>query len=171
MDIAKFLIATAVAAAAVPTPALAAPTASSDGRALLLLPLQLTKVDDLDFGTVVTSGTSGTVALNANTGVRSFAGGVTGVSTSTGHRALFGGAGTGGQQVVVIVIPPVQLTNSNGDAIPVLALTIDNNGNPLRTIDPTTRTFFVNVGGILNIGANQPDGVYSATFQMIANYL
>ena len=167
----KHLIAAAIGFAAVASPAAAAPaTATANARTLLLLPLQLTKVEDLDFGTVIKSGTSGTVALNANTGVRSFAGGVTGVTTSAGHRALFGGAGTGGQQVVVVVIPPAQLTNSNGDTIDVLALTIDNNGNPIRTIDPVTRTFFVNVGGILNIGANQPDGVYSATFQVTANY-
>jgi hypothetical protein len=171
VDYRKHLIAAAIAAAQVASPAIAAPaTATASARALLLLPLQLTKVDDLDFGTVIKSGTSGTVALNANTGVRSFAGGVTGVTTSAGHRALFDGAGTGGQQVIVVVVPPAQLTNGSGDTIDVLALTIDNNGNPIRTIDPVTRTFFVNVGGILNIGANQPDGVYSATFQVIANY-
>ena len=48
------------------------------------------------------------------------------------------------------------------------------NSNPLpclRTIDPVTRTFSVGVGGILNIAGNQPDGVYSATFQVTANYL
>lgn len=168
----KHLVAAAMAAAAVASPAAAAPaTASASGRVLLLLPLQLTKVDDLDFGTVIKSSTSGTVALNANTGARSFAGGVTGVTTAGGHRALFAGAGTGGQQVVVFVIPPAQLTNGSGDTIDVLALTIDNNGNPIRTIDPVTRTFFVNVGGILSIGANQPDGVYSAQFQVTANYL
>ncbi|MFL6735816.1 MAG: DUF4402 domain-containing protein [Sphingomonas sp.] len=167
----KHVIAAAVATAALAsTAAAAAPSATASGTVLLLLPLQLTKVDDLDFGTVIKSGTSGTVALNANNGARSFAGGVSGVTTSAGHRALFGGAGTGGQQVVVVVIPPAQLSNSNGDTIDVLALTIDNNGNPIRTIDPVTRTFFVNVGGILNIGANQPDGVYSATFQVTANY-
>ena len=165
------LIAAAIAAAAASPAAATPPTATADARALLLLPLQLTKIDDLDFGTVIKSNTSGTVALNANTGVRSFAGGVTGVTASSGHRALFAGAGTGGQQVVVIVIPPTQLTNTNGDTIDVLALTIDNNGNPLRTIDPVTHTFFVNVGGILGIGANQPDGTYSATFQVTANYL
>jgi hypothetical protein len=169
----KFLIAAAMAAAAVPAPALAAPsgTASANGRALLLLPLTLTKIDDLDFGTVVSSGTSGTVALNATSSARTFAGGVTGVATAAGHRAYFGGAGTGGQQVVVVVIPPTQLTNTNGDTIDVLALTLDQGGNPIRTIDPVTRSFFVGIGGILNIGANQPDGLYSATFQVTANYL
>jgi len=173
VDIRRYLIALgATAALAVPAPALAASnTDAANSQALLLLPLTLTKIDDLDFGTVVSSGTSGTVALNATSSARTFAGGVTGVTTSAGHRAYFSGAGTGGQQVVVIVIPPTQLTDVNGDTVDVLAMTIDNGGNPLRTIDPVTRTFSVGVGGILNIAGNQPDGVYLATFQVTANYL
>src|SRR5690348_17169717 len=115
----RYLIALGVAAAvALPTPAFAAApganTHAANSQVLLLLPLTLTKIDDLDFGTVVSSGTSGTVALNATTGARTFAGGVTGVTTTAGHRAYFAGAGTGGQQVVVIVIPPTQLTDVNG---------------------------------------------------------
>lgn len=174
MDIRRYLIALGLAAAFAPAPAIAAPltnSADATSQALLLVPLTLTKIDDLDFGTIISSGTSGTVALNPNTSFRTFAGGVTGVSTSAGHRAYFGGAGTGGQQVVVILIPPSQLTDVNGDTVDVLALTLDNGGNPLRTIDPVTKTFFVGVGGILNIAGSQPDGVYSATFQVTANYL
>lgn len=164
-------VAAALAASAAATPAAAAgPAIQASSKALLLLPLTLTKIDDLDFGTVITSSSSGTVALNATTGARSFAGGVTGVATAAWHRAYFGGAGTPSQQVVVVVTPPTQLTSANGDTIDVLALTLDNGGNPIRTIDPATRTFFVGVGGILTIGANQPDGLYSASFQVTANY-
>jgi Domain of unknown function (DUF4402) len=173
VDMRNFLIAAVIAAAAVPAPAVAAPlsnSAGASGRALLLLPLTLTKIDDLDFGTVVSSSTSGTVALNSTSSARTFAGGVTGAGAA-GHRAYFGGAGTGGQQVVVVVVPPTQLTSPNGDTVDVLALTLDNGGNPIRTIDPVTRTFYIGVGGILNIAANQPDGVYSATFTVTANYL
>lgn len=173
MYIRKLLTAAALAVIALPVSALAAPpnTATAQGKALLLIPLTLTKIDDLDFGTILSSNSSGTVALNATSGARAFAGGVSGVPSASGHRAYFGGSGTGGQQVVVIVVPPTQLVDGNGDTIDVLALTIDNGGNPLRTIDPAARTFFVGVGGILNIAANQPDGVYSATFQVTANYL
>jgi len=174
VDHRKLFIAAALAAAALPAPAVAAPvnaTSDASGRALILIPLKITKIDDLDFGTVITSGSSGTVALNATTGARSFAGGVSGLASAPGKRGYFGGAGTPSQQVVVAVVPPAQLQNANGDTIDVLALTLDNGGNPLRTIDPVARTFFVGVGGILNLSANQPDGDYSATFQMTANYL
>jgi hypothetical protein len=166
----NFLIAAGLAGAAA-APAAAAPvpaTVDADGKAIILVPLTLTKIDDLDFGTVITSGSSGTVALNATTGARTFAGGVTGVASAAGHRAYFGGAGSPSQQVVVTMNPPAQLTNSNGNTIDVLALTLD--GSPIRTIDPVSRTFFVGVGGIINLTANQPDGDYSALFQVTANY-
>ena len=87
------LIGAALAAAAVP--AAAAPVAApipAQGKALILVPLTLTKVDDLDFGTVVTSPVFGIVTINPTTGARSFAGGATGVVSDAGHRALFAGA-------------------------------------------------------------------------------
>ena len=53
--------------------------------------------------------------------------------------------------------------------LPAISGSLDDSGNPIRAIGPATRTFFVAVGGILDIAANQPDGVYSATFQLTAN--
>ena len=171
----NFLIGAAAAAAAVSSPITAAPvpapsSANSDGRALVLVPLKITKIDDLDFGTMISPSADGTVALNATTSKRTYTGGVVGVPSDPGHRAYFGGAGSPNQQVILALVPPTELTDSNGDTIGVLALTLDNGGNPVRTIDPTTRAFFVGVGGVLEIAANQPDGDYSATFQLLANY-
>lgn len=165
------LIAGALLALAMP--AAAAPVAApipAQGRALVLVPLTLTKVDDLDFGTVVTSPISGIVTIDPATGTRSFAGGVSGIASAAGHRALFAGAGTPSQQVIVFITPPATLTNAAGDSIPVLALTLDNSGNPIRTID-ATRAFFVGVGGIIQVNADQPEGVYQANFTVTANYL
>jgi hypothetical protein len=170
VDLPKTIIAAALAAAAVPAAAapVAAPT-PGQGKALILIPLTLTKIDDLDFGTIVTSPVSGTVTINASTGARGVAGGVTAVASDAGHRARFAGAGTPNQQVIVVVTPPATLDNVSGDTIPVLALTLD--GSPIRTIDPVTRAFFVGVGGIIQINANQPEGVYQANFDVTANYL
>jgi hypothetical protein len=170
VDLRNIIIAAGLAAAAVPSAAapVAAPT-PAQGKALLLIPLTLTKIDDLDFGTVVTSPVSGTVTLNASTGARSFAGGVSGVAGDAGHRARFAGAGSPNQQVVVVVTPPAELSNVGGDKIPVLALTLD--GSPIRTIDPVAKTFFVGVGGIIQVNPDQAEGIYTATFDVTANYL
>ncbi|MES2904838.1 MAG: DUF4402 domain-containing protein [Pseudomonadota bacterium] len=167
----KFILALA-AAALVTTSVVAAPVASPTpppGRALLLIPLTLTKIDDLSFGSVIPSAVSGTVIINASTGVRTIAGGVTAVPSDIGQRAYFGGAGSPNQLVIVTVTPPAQLTSVAGDTLTVLALTLD--GPPLRTIHPVDRTFFFGVGGIILIGADQPEGVYTSDYDVTANYL
>lgn len=144
-------------------------TSDSTGQTLILVPLQLTKIADLDFGAVIPSGMSGVVTINATTGARSFAGGVVGVASDAGNRARFGGAGSPNQLVFVGIDSPTELTSPAGDTITVLALTMD--GSALRTVDPDTRAFYVGVGGTLQIGADQPDGEYSAPFTVIANYM
>jgi hypothetical protein len=169
VDIRKYFIAAAVAAAAMPATAAPVPaTTNAGGHALILVPLTLTTIRNLDFGTVISSGTSGMVAINASTGARTLAGGLIGSPSDLGDRAYFGGAGSPNQQVIVSVTAPSDLINANGDKIPVLALTLD--GPPVRTIDPVARTFFFGVGGIIMVNANQPDGDYNATFIVTAAY-
>jgi hypothetical protein len=169
------IIGAAVAAAlgiAGTTPAAAAPVSATNnatGKALILVPLTLTKIDDISFGTVIPSGTSGTVIIDAFTGARSFTGGTAGVASDLGLRARFAGAGSPNQQVIVVVNSPLLLTNAAGDTMTVVTLTQD--GSPIRTIDPVTRAFFVHVGGVINVNANQPEGDYKANFTVTANYL
>ncbi len=172
MDYRKYLIAAAMAAAAVP--AAAAPINAADdadGEVLILVPLTLTKIDDLDFGAVVPSPVSGFVSINATTGTRTIGGGVSPVPSDVGQRAYFAGAGSAGQQVLVAVDPPAELISTTDplDTVPVLGMSIQ--GPALKTIDPVTRAFFFGVGGTIMIGANQPEGVYEATFNVFANYL
>jgi hypothetical protein len=153
-----------------PAPAQAAPVSSptqSDGKALILVPLTLTKIQDLDFGSVIPSAAPGTVTINPGTGIRTFTGGAVGVASDAGDRAYFAGAGSPSQQVLVALSPPVELTSAGGDTIPI-SMTMD--GPPMRTIDPTARTFFVGVGGILQIAADQAEGAYSADFWVTAIY-
>lgn len=163
----------AIAAAAIGTTSVAAaPIASPTppaGRALLLIPLTLTKIDDLSFGSVIPSSVSGTVVINSVTGARSVAGGVTAVPSDVGQRAYFGGAGSPNQLVIVTVTAPAVLTNGAGDTLDVLALTLD--GPPLRSIHAVDRTFFFGVGGIIQVGADQPEGVYTSDYDVTANYL
>lgn len=170
MGIRHFLGAASLAAVALSAaPATAAtPPTQADGQALILIPLTLTKIQDLDFGSVVPSAVSGVVTINATTGARSFAGGVTLVPGDAGFRAYFGGAGSPNQQVIMTMNPPAQLDDGAGNMIDVLALTFD--GPAIRTIDPVSRAFFVGVGGTIQIAADQPEGDYNAQFDVTANY-
>ena len=164
----KFIMAAAMAAIATPAVAQVMPDRQADADALILVPLTLVKLDDLDFGTVITSPLSGTVAINATTGARTIAGGITGLASDAGYRARFAGAGTGNQQVIVVVTPPAALVNANGDLLTVLALTLE--GSPIKNVDPVTRAFYFGVGGIILVNGNQPEGVYSAPFDVTAIY-
>ena len=169
MRIGKTLIGALAAAIAVPAGAQAVPPdRDANGRALILVPLTLTKLDDLDFGTIVPSPLPGVVAIDAASGNRTAFGGVTGVPSDAGHRARFAGAGTPNQQVIIIITPTAQLTSVAGDNIQVLALTLE--GSPFKTVDATTRTFAFGVGGVIQLAADQPEGTYQGTFTVSANY-
>ena len=90
-------------------------------------------------------------------------------NSDVGQRAYFGGAGSPNQQVIVSVTPPAQLTSVAGDTVPVLALTLD--GPPVRSIHPVDRTFFFGIGGVILINADQPEGIYTADYNVTADYL
>ncbi len=153
------------------SPAVAAPVSAPSqppARALLLIPLTLTKVQDIHFGDIVPSTTTaGWVAINAITGARTASAGLTLMPTDIGQRGQFAGAGTPGQQVIIALTPPAQLANPAGDTLDVLFLNID--GPTTRTI-AADHSFFVGVGGIIFVAANQPEGLYSATYDLTADY-
>lgn len=167
---AKFLTALAGLSLAA-SPALAAPVSAPTqppGRALILVPLTLTKVQDIHFGSIIPStSTAGWVAINATTGARTGSAGLTLMPSDVGQRARFAGAGTPGQQVIMALTPPAQLTNLAGDTIDVLAMSLD--GPTTRTI-AADHSFFVGIGGVIFVAANQPEGLYTATYDLTADY-
>ena len=167
---AKILFALAGVALAA-APAVGAPVSAPTqppARALLLIPLTLTKVQDLHFGTIVPSTTTaGFVSINAVTGARTGSAGLTLMPVDVGQRGRFAGAGTPGQQVILALTPPTELTNLAGDTLTVLAMNLD--GPMTRTI-AADHSFFVGVGGVIFVTANQPDGLYSATYDLTADY-
>ena len=167
MDYRKFLLAAGLAIAAA-APANAAPVAATQnagGKALILIPLTLTKVADLEFGTVVESSTSGTVTVPADGSARTFTGGVIPVASPVPARAQFAGAGTPGELVNMFLAPPANLKDAAGDTLPIsMNLEATN-----ITID-STHAFFVGVGGTITVAANQPDGDYTGVFTVLAQY-
>lgn len=170
MKIVKALFAAGVAAATlVAAPAAATPvSAAANGKAIILIPLKLTNVRLLDFGTVVTSSSPGTVTIDQNTGLASPSGGVTIVTSPTDGRALFDFAGTANQTVTFSITTATPLALSDGtDTINVSSLALNTTTG---TVDPTTLKVEVAVGGILDVPANQPDGDYTGKFDVTADY-
>lgn len=161
----------ALAGLAFAAPVIAAPVSAPTpppGKALILIPLTLTKVQDLSFGTIVPSTTTaGFVSINAVSGARTGSAGLTLMPADVGQRGRFAGAGTPNQQVIMALTPPTDLVNPAGDTIPVLAMSLD--GPTTRTI-AADHTFFVGVGGVIFVAANQADGLYSADYDLTADY-
>ena len=170
----RFIVYLAALAAttAFATPAFAqAATATAEARGLVLQPLTLTKVDDLDFGTIIASTVAGSVTINADTGNRTVVGGIVGVATAPGNRALFAGAGTANQVVVLTLAPPALLisTSNPADTLVVNNMLLDSGNATIRTIGATA-AFQVGVGGTFDIAASQPNGLYVANFDLTADY-
>lgn len=177
----KLCLAALAAATALATPATAqqaTASANATARGVVLLPLTLTRTSDLDFGTVVASPSAGTVAISADDGSRSVTGGVTGVPSFPGGRAVFQGAGSASQQVVLTLNAATFLT-SGANTIPVNSMTFDSgapsvpNGSGNLTTTRTingTGAFAIGVGGNFGIAANQANGLYTGTFSVTADY-
>ena len=109
----------------------------------------------------------GTVAINANTGARSTTGGVVALP-GTFSVASFDGAGTVGNLVQLTLNQPAGGVISSGTNTVGAVLSLDAGGTT-RTI-PAGGTFTVNVGGVFSIAASQPSGLYSAQFDLTADY-
>lgn len=167
MDYRNFLAAGALAlvAAAPVTAAPVSATKDATGKALILIPLKLTKVNDLDFGTVITSASSGSVSIAADGSGETLTGGVTAVASSPASPALFAGAGSANERVSLFLAPPATITDGLGHSMP-----ISLNLEKTSVIIDNTRAFSVGVGGTITVGANQVDGLYTGTFTVLAQY-
>ncbi len=152
-------------------PALAAPlavTTPPQGRALLLIPLTLTKVQDVSFGSIIPDGSSQvTVTLDPSTGNRTSSHPASLFASDPGASGIFAGAGTPGQQVIMALTPPSTLSDGNGNSLTVVTMLLD--GPNTRTIQ-ADHTFFVRVGGVIQVPPNAPSGLYSANYNLTADY-
>jgi hypothetical protein len=162
-------VATASVAIMVAVPASAAPTSVSNGpvqaHAAIVKPLTLTKLTDLDVGTITVQDT-GDVILTAAGGI-TCNGGLT--CSGTVSAASYRVTGTNNQQVT-ITKPPVTLTNTDltmGGTPLTLNLTgVDNVTLPNSG---TTGTTF-SLGGTMTVPASTKEGTYQGDLAVTVNY-
>jgi hypothetical protein len=163
----------ASAAAASPAFAQAFPSddAPATARGVVLQQHSLINQSNLDFGIVTTDGTNpGTVSIAASAaGARASTGGVT-LLPSTSSSARFDGLAAPLETVVLTLTPPVGnvLQSAAGDQITVNSMSVDAAG--LTRTASATGTFVVYVGGDFGLTATQAAGVYSADFNLNAEY-
>lgn len=166
-----YLKASAVAAALLgATPALAANTAAMTSNALILKPFTLTKLSDLNFGTIIPTGGPEFVRINADTGARTMTDEAMRVASDDGFRAAFASSGVNNNTVFIELAGPADLVNSDGDLLKV-TLVLDQNDDASRTLTAASQVFFVGIGGEIYIEPNQQEGVYTGTYTLTATYI
>ena len=153
--------------ASVPAAAQAGPNRDASGRAILLRPLQLLKLDDMDFGWLTVSG-AGTAVLDPVTGAVTTTGGVLAAGGDPLPAAFVGAASRASPVIIRIPKNPITLTRDGGtETMTLTAWTLDGPGT--RHV-AANNGFLFKVGGTLNVAANQADGHYTGTFTVEVQY-
>lgn len=153
------------------TPALAADSDAMTSRALILKPFVLTKLSDLNFGSIIPSGSAEFVTINADTGARTMTNEAMRVTTDDGYRARFASSGVNNNLVVLELAGPSDLVNADGKLLKVTKLVLDQNNKILRVLTLSSQVFFVGIGGEVYIRGNQEEGVYTGEFTLTATYI
>ena len=136
--------------------------ATVDVTATLLAPISISSSGDMAFGTMLTTGTAGTVTVTP-AGARSSVN----VDLLGGFPAAAAFDVTGeGANTYSITLPSSATLTSGGDTMTIDTFNHDAGGTP--TLSGGSDTF--NVGATLNVGATQAGGTYSGTFSVTVNY-
>lgn len=141
--------------------------ATGNTEAVLLRPLSIVNTDDLDFGTLLRGATAGTVIIDPFTDGRTTTGGV----TAAGGAPLAARFVTYGGPLQTLQVNrgplPVLTRVGGGATMNVTQLTL--NGPVLRFLN-AAGVVDLRVGGTMNVAANQLEGTYAGTFQIIVTY-
>jgi len=163
--------ATAAAVAVTAAPAVAAPVGVTSGpkptaNARIIKPLTLTRVRDLDFGTIVMDSVpvGGSVVSVSTASARTCGAGVT--CSGTPLSAQYNVRGTN-NQAGQVAASNVTLTGSNGGTLPFTPVvpgnvTLTSSGAPGNNFD---------VGGSITVLPTTVDGVYSGDMEVTVDYL
>jgi hypothetical protein len=160
-----------------------AQSTSSQVNTIVLDRLSLVNSEQLDFGTLISGATAGTVTVST-TGARTVTGGVLAAGGAP-QAAEFAGYGRRNQQVRISVpsgatalkhtdgVTTMNMTNLTlGATVPngLTQIALGAAPPPRFRITSTTGLFTFNVGGQLTVAANQKPGQYSGTFAVTVTY-
>lgn len=172
----------AIVAAMAPS-ALAAPAhATGIATAILIKPLSVVAVADMDFGTIThLPGASGTVTVSPGTAGASFAGGASAVCAGSvcadAHAARFSVSGEP-QRIYAIRLPASVLASGASANAGTLAPSLAVTGLTVRATSGANQpslnsggTDQFEVGGTITLPADLPPARYRANFAVIVSYI
>ena len=146
--------------------------AQAEARGTVLTAQSLTRDRDLDFGiiTVDPLGAGGTVSVSAvDLAIQSISDPSVTALGGTVSSARFQGYGAPAQEVTLTLSQPGVLAGPGGATIPaVLNMSEDTSVDPL--IADSTGRFTVYVGGDFTIAPTQTAGLYTANFDLTADF-
>ncbi|MBN8485317.1 MAG: DUF4402 domain-containing protein [Sphingomonadales bacterium] len=154
-------------------------TSNAVAQAVIVEPASLVKVRDLDFGGIAAQPTAGTVTVNPNTGACTATGGV--ISVGNCGYAEFGGQGVRRMRMRITLPTTITLTGPGGATMTANTFTLGlapdivqvpspGNSPPRYEIASNSGIFTFRVGARLNVGTNQPPGVYNGNFVVTVQY-
>ena len=156
-------------------PAVLAQTGTAEADAVVVSPLSLVPVDDLNFGNLIPGLTGGT-AVVSTTGVRTVTGSVV-AAGGTVSNAEFQGYGSRNRFVYITSGAGTYILNriGGGAAMTMRSLTLQTD-NLTPTFFPglfrisSTDVITLRIGATLDVGPSQQSGIYEATFPVTMNY-
>ncbi len=142
--------------------------ASANATATIVKAISIDKVTDLQFGKIIAAPTAGQVAIQTNGSRTIAAGNVALFNQGSDHQAAsFKTIGSPGAVYSLSFSASVSLTGPSGsDPMTIEGFVHSANG----ILDAATGEETFNVGGTLNVGANQAPGQYTGTFTVTAAY-
>ena len=144
-------------------------SAGASSTATLIAPLEISKIQDLNFGSLASSAAAGTAKINAQTGALTPLGGVTDPGTIANQVATFTVGGEG-SDVITFVNDVTSVTLENGTANQLtvglfrysMDAGIETSFDGIATIDAGGSSTLT-VGATLTIPANTPSGTYASS--------
>lgn len=141
-------------------------SANANAAAKIIQPISISKTTDLNFASVVPSGSTGTVVVTA-AGGRSATGGAT-LGSSTGlTQAVF--SVTGEPSATYTITLPSSISISDGASHSMTVDTFTSDVASPATF-PGAGSQALNVGATLNVGISQVAGSYTGTFSVTVTY-
>jgi len=143
-------------------------TATANATATIVQAISIDKLADLQFGKIIAASTAGQVAIQTD-GSRTIASGnVALFNQGSDHQAAsFKTMGTPGAGYYLVLPANTTLTRDGGTE----TMTIEGFVHSATgTLDAATGEETFNVGGTLNVGANQAPGQYTGEFSVTAAY-
>lgn len=134
--------------------------------ATILSSIGLTEVQPLDFGSVMVGSGAGSLTIDPSMAINA-TGGV--VSSGTPTPAMVAITAEPGLQLVMMTDSSVTL-QSGSNTMTVDNFTINDSVTGTKSMALATGTGDALIGATLQIGANQPPGIYTGTFNYTVNY-